>query len=155
MRNFVPKNKPAIGDWSYEFFKKHEWTDKDELKLLDRGLLELADHVRISLKSVMIPSPAKGAFARTTGSKRSKHYAVGRLSTAGDFFIPSLSVEEIFVKMSMMEGLDGVGIGFYTNKSLYGNNVPMIHLDIRESKLIWFEDKSGRYFDSSQIARRL
>ena len=90
-------------------FKASEFPSRHEINLTDPQLFHTLDAYAKELGAPVYPSPAKGALARTYGSKTSRHYAVGRLSTAVDFF-PDCDPLKAFLIALMFFG--GVGVYF-------------------------------------------
>jgi len=92
-----------------ERFTAKEFPSRREINLTDPQLFYILDAYAKELDAPVYPSPAKGALARTIGSKTSRHYAVGRLSTAVDFF-PDCDPLKAFLIALMFFG--GVGVYF-------------------------------------------
>lgn len=142
-------------DWSeIKNFAISEWKhNSHELEDVDFGVIKLVDKIRDIMGSPMIPSPVAGAFSRKDGSTGSRHYAVGKLSTAGDFFIPRKSALEVLVRLASMQDMP-MGIGIYLDTVYNGQPCVMIHIDLRDKKTIWLRD--GDYiYDHAEIAKRL
>lgn len=82
----------------------------------------------------MTPSPNPDGWARFTGSKGSRHYAVRRLSDAGDLF----PAEDADIRLLLVQACQMFnGFGFYLDTKLNGKSRTMIHLDQRPMPLVW------------------
>lgn len=150
-------NTNAInGDWGLvDNFAASEWKqNSSELYDLDFGVILMADRVRDAIGVSMYPSPVDGAFSRKYGSTTSRHYAVGKLSIAGDFFIPNMSAVEVLVRLYAMKDRPK-GLGIYLDTIYNGVPCVMIHIDLREDEALWIRDGGEYYGDPKVIARRL
>lgn len=121
-------------------FKPAEWPP-GVLEHLDPALIGQLDELRQRLGRPIYPSPLAGAWARFDGSTTSRHYAVGRLSDAGDIF-PAGDVREAWL---IAQDLPFGGIGIYFD-TLYQNRPwPMLHLDLRPNRVLWARVSRNRY----------
>ena len=93
----------------------------------------------------VIPSPLPDGWARTDGSKTSRHYAVGRLSDAGDIFPARGRCMELWARLQAVQNIGAVGL-YCDTRGPDGAPWPMIHFDLRNArnKLLWARD--GDYF---------
>lgn len=135
-------------------FAASEWP-ADALEHCDANLILQLDQFRHTLGDAILPSPVLAGWYRTSGSTTSRHYAVGRLSDAGDIF-PRGNIVRAYL-MALRQGVWG-GIGIYLDThGPDGSAWPMMHLDLRpgEQKL-WMRVEGGRYIYplSSDAARR-
>jgi len=91
---------------------------------------------RLQPGAYIIPSPLPAAWFRMDGSERSRHYAVGRKSDAGDFFPHGCNIRLAYMLAVSMFG----GVGFYldTNQGI------MFHCDLRPEQVLWCRHR-GRY----------
>ena len=89
-------------------FKAEEFPSQKEIDMTDLRLFKTLDEFAIDLGYPVYPSRAKGALARDYGSSGSQHYAIGRLSTACDFF-PDCSIIRAFLMALRYFG----GVGLY------------------------------------------
>lgn len=105
-----------------------------ELERANPILLQLLGRLRDSLGAPIYPSPAPGALARLDGSEASKHYAVGRQSTAIDVFTEAPSAEFFRHAVHWF-----TGVGFYPFGQRRGTRWPRWHLDMRDSPLWWYQ----------------
>ncbi len=121
----------SIDNFSASEFKRVDLTKLDECVILN------AQSFREALGERVHPSPAKGAFVRTEGSSESRHYAVGRLCDAGDWFAEGHIADSFLAAVS--EGYGGIGI--YVDTEFRDEPWPMIHLDNRNQKLFWICEK--------------
>jgi len=117
-----------------EYFKKSEfpegiWPDMDRMFMLHVNMF------RHRLERRVFPTPIKRGFVRKTGSKASRHYAVGRLSDAGDFFPDSSLAEAFETAAELCWGIRGIGI--YWDTRFRGRPWGMVHLDRRDDRLWW------------------
>ena len=116
-------------------------------------LIYSLDEARLITNEKMFPSPVKGALARFTGNPETEHYAIGRLSKAGDVFCEGYP---LFNFLSILSSTLFNGVGIYLDTTgPDGYPWIMFHLDIREKgfnedqPLIWIADKvhgKNRYF---------
>ncbi len=113
--------------------------DGMDLSRVDAGLILAIQKLRTASGVSMIPSPASGAWARLSGSKRSRHYARGRLSDAGDLFPARGRILDVWLQAVQMPCFGGIGIYTDTNGP-DGKPWPMIHLDLRENRVLWGRD---------------
>lgn len=91
----------------------------------------------------LIPSPVIAGWARNTGSANSQHWALGRLSTAGDLFPARGKALSAWLNAIGMPEFGGVGIYNDTNGP-DGRPWVMIHVDLRPESVWWIRD-TGRY----------
>ena len=124
-----------------ERFKKHEFPSVREISLADPIVFKTLDNYAICLKQPVHPSPARGALSRTYGSKLSQHYAVGRLSTAVDFF-PDGDIMIAWITALHYFG----GVGAYFETHYQGEKRIMIHGDLRNKQVLWYRDKSSYHY---------
>ena len=133
--------------------KRKEWRDftgvrrftpsefpEDPEKYSDPVLIHSLDDFAVVLGKAVHPSPAPGALARLDGSKTSRHYAVKRLSDGVDVFC-RCSIFRAWATAMMRFG----GVGVYFDTMYQGRPWPMLHLDKRQKKTIWFRDEQGQY----------
>ena len=106
-------------------------------------LLLVINELRMEWMEPIHPSRHPNGWARFRGSKSSRHYAVDRLSDAGDIF-PVGNVIGFWQLCLRHPKIGGVGIYFDTNRSLLQPG-PMIHVDLRPNKLLWSRIR-GKYF---------
>ncbi len=129
-------------------FKKSEFSE-DPNKFAHVRLLHALQEYRNVLDAPFYPSTADGALARfNKEAMSSQHYAKQRRSTAIDGF-PDTNIFEAWTK-AIHSGLFG-GIGVYFDTKRKRHAWPMLHLDLRIKKLLWFRDE-GEYRYSSEGA---
>lgn len=140
------KYPASLLDWSsIPNFSESEF-DHVDLERLDESFVIELQNFRDLLSRRIYPSPVDGAFVRLDGSKTSRHYAVGRLSDAGDVF-PECHIAEAFL-CALRTRFGGIGI--YLDTTFKGRAWPMLHLDLRpvEKQAVWIretiEDEHGR-----------
>jgi len=122
-------------------FDASEWGQPGELERVDAKLLHALDDYRERLEFPVHPSPVPGAWARTSGSPGSRHYAVGRLADAGDVF--SATDIRTAWRVAVQSRLFG-GVGVYFDTMFRGVRWPMLHLDLREGS-VWWARTGNRY----------
>jgi len=138
------KTKPASNlNWSkINHFNKNEFP-KGTLDNLSADFITRLDQYRQHLNSPLTPSPVPAGWIRTSGSPNSQHYAVGRLSTAGDVFLsPATAQDARFAFTLACQYFSGVGI--YYDTEISGEPRIMLHLDIRDKPTVWCRHK-GEY----------
>lgn len=133
-------------DGALDHFSATEWPDhQTTLTYMDFSLILALDAFRREFCNVpLTPSPVIAGWYRLDGSKTSQHYAVGRLSLAGDLF-PKYDARRVFL-LAMTCGLF-TGIGFYNDTNgPDGNPQYMIHVDKRTKggRIVWARD-NGDY----------
>lgn len=121
-------------------FKKSEFP-KGALDNLSANHMLKVQAFRTALNQALFPSPVTDGWFRKTGSKDSRHYAVGRLSDACDVFL-SLDTDARFAFLLACQFFAGVGI--YYDTQLAGEPRIMLHLDSRETPVVWCRHK-GEY----------
>ncbi len=121
-------------------FKPGEFPENPE-EHAEPGLIYALDDFAVALGKVVHPSPVPGALARLDGSETSRHYAMGRRSDAIDVFC-ACPIFQAWAT-ALWCGWGGIGVCFDTRYR--GGLWPMLHLDQRQEKLIWFRDEAGEY----------
>lgn len=130
--------------YRYGNFSPSEWPDPTVLKLVDTRVLAGLNKLRDMHGKALHPSKHPDGWSRTTGSTTSRHYAVGRLSDAGDFF-PEGDVLECWLKAIQMPEWGGFGLYLDTKKSIYQPGA-MMHLDLRPGpRVFWIRNEIGEY----------
>lgn len=126
----------------YSFFPE---LSKFDLSKMDAEFILTLQHFRINYKIPMTPSPLERAWYREEPEdKYSRHYAVDRLSDAGDLF-PKLKKAYTCWNHAIRCGLFN-GIGLYLDTHFHNKPWPMLHLDTRPGdKVIWFRDEGVYY----------
>jgi len=120
------------------------------LELVNASLLITLQDIRDETGIPITPSPVHDGWARTDGSQASRHYAVGRLSDAGDVFAERGLGAKLFFKMIEVPNIGGLGIYVDTN-GLDGNPQIMVHFDLRphRSKTIWVRNHKYEYLNKN------
>lgn len=127
----------------------------DALNHVDADLVLGLDELRDMLDSPILPSPVLAGWYRTSGSQNSEHYAVGRLSRAGDVFPDSNIVHALLTAMRQ-RAWGGIGV-YLDTTGPNGQPWPMLHLDLRRGEqVLWMRLPGDRYIypQSSAGARR-
>lgn len=129
-----------------DHFSATEWPDHETtLAHVHSGLILSLESFRHEFCDVpLTPSPVTAGWYRLDGSETSQHYAVGRLSLAGDLF-PKHDARRVFL-LAMTCGLF-TGIGFYNDTNgPDGTPKYMIHVDKRTKggRVVWVRD-NGEY----------
>jgi len=114
----------------------------DSLEHVSADLILGLSEFRERLGAPIVPSPLVAGWYRKDGSKRSRHYAVGRLADGGDFF-PRCDIRLAFLVATGCEWFGGIGVYLDTNGPS-GRPEPMMHLDCRGKRTIWLRYE-GRY----------
>jgi hypothetical protein len=142
-----------------KYFKKEEFNIAEVL-YMDPLALKKYNLARAITNVSWYPSKTSGALARFDGSKTSRHYAVGRLSDAMDFFPARNADLRWFLYQLIGCGLFG-GIGVYFDKTGYSfSSDIMFHVDCRRPAmgfpLVWFrDDKKYNYVINNQSLKNL
>ena len=116
-------------------FKPEEFPSEKEIDMTDPALFFKLEDYAETLKFPVHPSKAKGALAREYGSAESKHYAIGRLSTAVDFF-PECNICQAWVLAVSFFG----GVGIYFDTHYKNRKWIMLHGDLRTQRTFWYRD---------------
>lgn len=137
----------------YEFkdFSEGEFPE-DVKKYAAIALIRKLQAQRNILDAPIRPSLAKGALARRGGSKTSKHYATGRLSTAVDWF-SDLEPFETWNHVLASGLWDGMGIYFDTKNNDGGRQV-MFHTDFGRSQNVYWYRKDKEMFSSIKYGHK-
>lgn len=112
------------------------------LKRMDAEFILLLQELRKYSGVPMYPSPVHDAWARTSGITTSRHYAVERLSDAGDIFPERGRVIELFYRAMEFTRIGGIGI-YADTIGPDGRPWPMLHFDMRSDsrRVLWARDK--------------
>jgi hypothetical protein len=129
-----------------------------DLSKVDAELILELQQLRRTCSKPLTPSPDPGAWYRTSGSTTSQHYAVNRLSTAGDFFPNRGDAFHVWLTALSLPKIKGLGI--YANvNGLDGTRQLMLHIDIRKSidTIMWLVTAQNKYISYQQdsVAFRL
>lgn len=119
-------------------FSQHEFP-AETLDNVSADLVFALDKLRDQFGDVIHPSPLAAGWYRKDGSSTSRHYAVGRLSDAGDVF-PQGDVLRAWVVAQSIPEIGGIGLYFDTNGP-NGEPWPMMHIDLRPQRLLWARHK--------------
>ena len=125
-------------DWSkIENFSESEFSHTD-LTLISKALILELQVFQELLGHSVFPSPNKNGWARESGSRTSRHYAIGRLCDAGDVF-PECHIAEAFLAAVRC---NFGGIGIYLDTKYQDEPKPMLHLDKRpmSSQVMWLRE---------------
>lgn len=129
-------------DWNIiDHFIPSEF-DPNEVQYISHDLIARLDVLRGQVGGIH-PSRAKGAWARFDGSKTSGHYAVDRLSTAGDIFTQASARVAVFKAIEC--GFGGIGI-YEGTRNNRGEPQTMLHVDLRDNLTLWARDANGEYW---------
>ena len=116
------------------------------LRLTDASLLSLLQSLRTQWDQSIHPSRHPDGWARMAGRPSSRHYAVGRLSDAGDIF-PTGNVINFWQMCVADQSVGGLGIYFDTRRGPLQPG-PMIHIDLRPRRLLWSRIAGVYYYFS-------
>jgi len=128
-------------DWEKIPYLSPEEFPPNTLHKISSLLIEKISQFRTELRSGITPSPVPAGWIRTDGSQASQHYAVDRLSTAGDIFLAKKQ-DARYAFLLACSHFTGVGI-YYDTKYLYRRI--MLHVDLRETPTTWCRHK-GKYY---------
>ncbi|MCV6590780.1 MAG: hypothetical protein OIF57_17415 [Marinobacterium sp.] len=134
-----------------DHFGAHEWPG-DALAHVDSELVLALDAFRDRLGHGVVPSPVVGGWYRLDGSKTSRHYAVGRLSDAGDVF-PRCDIRKALMVAQGCDWFGGIGV-YLDTTGPSGKPEPMLHLDLRPGRVVWLRYE-GRYIYPLRSAEEL
>lgn len=129
-------------------FSKDEFPE-GVLANLDAEFIRTLSKFRDNLGSELYPSPLPDGWVRTKGSKGSQHYAVGRLSTAGDVFL-SESQDPRTAFTRACQYFKGVGI--YYDTIYEGKPRIMLHIDTRDTATTWCRHKGNYIYPNKSKA---
>lgn len=111
---------------------------------LSAGLILELQHLRKLSGVPMIPSPVLAGWHRTTGSRASRHYAVDRMSDAGDLFPARGRALEVWLHA---QACRFGGFGLYGDTTgPEGSRQVMLHLDKRDGPRIYWCRWNGIYY---------
>lgn len=114
------------------------------LECLDARVLTTLQQIRYVLGQPIYPSPVRGAWVRLTGPATSRHYAVGRLSDAGDIFPERGYIMQCWLAAQEMKQVGGLGL--YTDThGPDGGPWPMMHFDLRPGRRLFWVRENGNY----------
>ena len=126
------------------------------LELVSAELLVVLQRLRGLSGAPIIPSPDPRGWARLDGPATSRHYAVGRLSDAGDVFPARSWLREVWACAMDIREVGGLGV-YACTRGPDGASWPMLHLDLRprygEPRVLWARDVRGAYWYRSSSPR--
>ena len=132
---------------SFPEFKKYNIP----LDRVDAALIIVLQRLRTVSGVPIYPSPLPDAWARMSGSATSRHYAVDRLSDAGDMFPERGRFMELFFRAQQMPEIGGIGV-YADTTGPDGKPWPMLHIDLRpvdRCRTIWA--RGGGYQGSGGV----
>lgn len=115
-----------------------------DMTKLDAALILKLQDLRSRTGIPVTPSPVIAGWYREGGSTTSRHYAVNRLSDAGDVFPARGKIMDFWLACVIDPHIGGVGFYMDTNGP-DGRFWPMVHIDMRPQKALWVRHE-GRYF---------
>lgn len=123
-----------------------------DLSLTDYRTIVVLQAIRNAGGFPIYPGPSQNNWGRTYGSKGSEHYAVGRLSTAGDVFPEKGKALRFWILAQGFEEIGGIGL-YLDTKGIDGRPWIMAHYDLRVDRqphrLLWVRDETGNYWYES------
>ena len=120
-------NIPRVVWSQIQYFTESEY--RGEIDDVDPRLVYAADRWRGFLGVPACVTPVKGGIARKgDDSKTSQHYAVGRKSTATDYYSPQATMRQMYQAALRVPEIGGIGL--YPE----ANPTPLIHNDVRPRK---------------------
>lgn len=115
------------------------------LKFIHKDLIITLQKLR-NLSSIPItPSPISAGWARLNGSSTSRHYAVNRLSDAGDIFPARGKLMTCWTHAQAMPNIGGLGL-YSDTKGVDGYSHLMLHIDLRSHPRVYWVRENGRYW---------
>ena len=115
-----------------------------DLSLVEADLIHVLQHLRSETGIPVTPSPVPGAWGRLGGSPTSRHYAVGRLSDAGDMFPAKGQTLNFWLAAQAFRHRRIGGIGIYADtRGPDGTSWPMVHIDLRPERVLWASEVQG------------
>ena len=132
-------------DWSLTSkFSSSEWPSR-VAEALDPKLMHELFRLRGAVPDscYMVPSPLFAAHIRNEGNSRHSTKKGTRQSDATDLFMGSWKAA--FTIWGKAIEMNFGGIGLYTDTQLGGKRRPMIHLDMRDDRLMWVRDAVHGY----------
>lgn len=124
-----------------QHFSKSEFPNGSLEKTSALFIERLAEY-RAALGKAITPSPLLAGWIRTSGSESSRHYAVDRLSDAGDIFL-SKGTDARYAFTLACQFFNGVGIYYDTQLSKDEPRI-MLHVDMRPTPTVWARHR-GEY----------
>ena len=116
-----------------------------DLDRIDKRLIDALVDVRCLSGIPIIPSPVIAGWYRNSGSETSRHYAVGRLSDAGDIFPARGRTLDLWLTVLSHSDINGIGLYTDTNGP-DGRPWIMMHIDLRPgNRVLWIRDE-GKYY---------
>ena len=116
-----------------------------DLSRIDKRLIDALIDIRYLSGIPITPSPSIDGWYRDSGSEKSRHYAIGRLSDAGDIFPARGRVLDLWLVVLSHPDINGIGLYTDTNGP-DGRPWIMMHIDLRQTKkLLWIRD-CGKYY---------
>ena len=112
------------------------------LENTDMRVLKQLQKLRNAWGRSIHPARDPAGWARFSGSETGRHYAVNRLSDAGDFF-PEGNVFEAWLLMPKF--FTGIGLYFDTNRYNLQPG-PMLHGDVRDGPHVFWFRHEGIYY---------
>ena len=123
------------------------------LELIDSRVITTLQQMRYALGHPIHPSPLRDAWARLDGKPTSQHYAVGRLSKAGDIFPARGRLMACWLVAQQITDVRGLGLYSDTNGP-DGDPWPMMHFDLRNVKRVFWVREGGQYFTLNGVEDR-
>ncbi len=114
----------------------------DALDHVEEDLIFALSEFRERLGAQVIPSPVVAGWYRMSGSPISRHYAVKRLSDAGDVF-PQCDIRKALLVAMGCDFFGGIGI-YLDTTGPSGKPEAMMHVDLRPGRLVWLRYE-GKY----------
>ncbi len=111
-----------------------------DLGLVRAELILTLQHLRTCSGIPLTPSPVSGAWGRLEGSATSRHWAVGRLSDAGDIFPAKGRTLDCWLAAQGMGDIGGIGL-YVDTRGPDGTPWPMMHIDLRPGRLLWTSER--------------
>ncbi len=132
-------------------YKNFHDIPKLALPLLNADFIRKLQKFRTNINAPIYANPNISGWVREYGNPKSRHYAVDRLSDAGDVFTEKWFTLHLWY--AAIQNPDFNGIGLYLDTKFRGKPHPMIHLDTRPlkkkyHKVMWIRENlhEGTYY---------
>ena len=115
------------------------------LTLVSAELILVLQQLRTDSGIPIIPSPVHAGWARIDGSPDSRHYAVGRLSDAGDIFPARGRAFDCWLLAQEISRIGALGL-YGDTRGPDGRPWTMMHIDLRPRPRLFWIREDGKYY---------
>lgn len=129
---------------------KYDWP-RGVLENMDAKVIILMDELQsFNSKFSMVPSPECDSHVRNSNTRNRHDICNGnRLSDATDFFMDWDVLRKFYDAAIKHPNLGGLGL--YFDSELYGENLPMVHIDCRSDRVMWIRHRPDPNKDSIYV----